>query len=64
MMRGTIAEVVWDYLMIFWLVTEVFHYGRAYRAGGCTYTRDRGYLIMKLAFFIPATFFSIIVWLT
>ena len=63
MMRGTIAELVWNYLIIFWLGTEVVHYGMAYKNGGYFVQRDRGYLVMKLAFFIPATFFSIVVWL-
>ena len=63
MMRGTIAELVWDYLIIFWLIAEVFHYGRAYRVGEYSVTRDKGYLITRLAFFIPATIFSIVVWL-
>jgi len=63
MMRGTMAEFVWNYFIIFWLGVEVFHYGRAYRNGGYAVQRDRGYLAKKLAFFIPATLLSIIVWM-
>jgi len=58
------GKAVWQYYLLFYFLVEALYYIKLYRQGQYRVERGRGYIAMRLAFFILCLFFSSIAWIT